>query len=105
MEKFLHTENTQENSVETITVNPGESVPLHSHPDREEEYTGLSGDGSVIVDGIEYPFSKGSRILVPKGSKHAVKNTGDNPLVFFAINIPAFKPGDTTFWDEASANN
>lgn len=44
--------------------------PLHSHTDWELIYN-LKGSGTMLIDGIPYPFAPGSIILCPPNAEHA----------------------------------
>ncbi len=48
-----------------------------------------SGTGVSIIDGKEYAIEDGSALLVPAGSEHNIKNTGDEPLRLYTVYSPA----------------
>ncbi|SMO84563.1 cupin domain-containing protein [Gracilimonas mengyeensis] len=76
-----------------------DSCGFHTHGTRKEEeiYLVMHGTGIYLekdeweAEEREYPISKGSITTVRGEAFHAVKNTGDEPLVIFVIttNEPA----------------
>ena len=46
---------------------------LHYHKRSTELYYVLEGEGSVILDGAEYPVSKGSVVHIPPGVVHGAR--------------------------------
>ena len=55
-----------------ITLNPGHSMNYHSHEQRDEVWTVISGEGRTIVDGAEQKVSVGDVITMPAGAKHTI---------------------------------
>jgi mannose-6-phosphate isomerase-like protein (cupin superfamily) len=47
-----------------------------------------SGVGKVILDGVSHEVSDGFCIVVPKGAKHNIVNTGDADLKLYSIYSP-----------------
>ncbi len=68
-------------------VGPGGVTPLHTHSWEHEVYI-LSGDGVLVYEGEEKPFSSGHFIFVPGGRLHSFANTGDGVLEFLCM-VPA----------------
>ena len=68
-------------------VGPGGSTPFHAH-DWEHEVYILSGEGKLLFEEEEKPFSEGFFIFVPEGRDHSFVNTGDVPMKFLCM-IPA----------------
>ncbi len=44
----------------------------HSHARRDEVWTGVSGSGRVVIDGVARDVSAGDVIDLPVGCKHTV---------------------------------
>ena len=75
-----------------VTLNTGHSMNYHSHIERDEVWTVISGIGRTIVDGAERIVTAGDVITMPKGSRHTViaetelklieVQTGENISVF-----------------------
>jgi len=52
-----------------------------------------SGRGLFTIDGEKYPVRKGAVVIIPANTPHAVRNTGNVPLVMFAVHV---SPAQTT---------
>lgn len=68
-----------------FTLLPGSSIGLHTHDTSSEMIYVLSGTGKALYDDGEEPLTAGICHYCPKGHSHSVINTGDEPLVFFAV--------------------
>ena len=55
-----------------VTLNPGHSMNYHSHDNRDELWTVVSGIGRAIVDGVERRVRPGDVVSMPAGCKHTV---------------------------------
>lgn len=66
---------------------PGASVGAHPHPDDEEYYYVLSGEGEMILDGKPHPVGAGDVAAVFPGGRHALRNVGQAPLRFLVICV------------------
>jgi mannose-6-phosphate isomerase-like protein (cupin superfamily) len=74
--------------VSTMTLQPGCSMGYHQHPDNEELYVFLSGEGTFYDDGkTAVHVGPGDTTLTLKGQSHGVENTGTDPLVFLAAIV------------------
>lgn len=55
-----------------VTLNPGHQMNYHSHRNRDEVWTIISGKGRTIVDGMEQPVSPGDVVTMEAGCKHTI---------------------------------
>ncbi|MCD7864400.1 MAG: cupin domain-containing protein [Lachnospiraceae bacterium] len=55
-----------------VTLNPGHRMNYHSHFRRDEIWNVISGEGTVIVDGMEQPVKPGDVITMQAGCRHTV---------------------------------
>lgn len=55
-----------------VTLNPGNKMNYHSHENRDEVWTVLSGKGYVIIDGVKKTITPGDVITIKAKSKHTV---------------------------------
>lgn len=67
------------------TLVPGASIGMHTHTDSSEMIYILSGEGTVICDGVDEVIPAGCCHYCPKGSSHTLINHGEAPLDFFAV--------------------
>jgi len=58
--------------------------PRHSHPWPHINYI-VSGQGTLFLDGKEYPVEKGSTAYVPGDALHQFMNRGEEEFVFICI--------------------
>jgi len=71
--------------VARIDLDPGAAVGEHVHSGDEEVYFIVSGKGVFTEDGVSTEVGPGDTSLTLKGHRHSITNTGDVPLVFFAV--------------------
>lgn len=55
-----------------VTLNPGNKMNYHSHERRDEIWNIISGEGVVIVDGMEQLVSPGDVITMEAGCRHTI---------------------------------
>jgi mannose-6-phosphate isomerase-like protein (cupin superfamily) len=70
-----------------ITLKPGCSIGYHRHDSETEYFFILSGSGVVNDDGKEVQVTRGDAIITGNGASHSIKNTGSEPLVFYAVIV------------------
>ena len=63
---------------------PGGCTPPHSH-DCEEVVMCEAGRGEVNIGGQVHAFRANQTLVLPAGVPHQIFNTGDEPLVTFAV--------------------
>ncbi len=68
---------------------PGEIAYQHSHEAMEEVFFIESGQGEIVVDGVNYALGPGTCVVVNARETHEIRNTGDSDLVvtYFGINL------------------
>ena len=86
-------------SLAEATVRPGEATEEHVHPGTEEIYYLLQGRGRMRLGGEEREVGPGDGIAIPPGSRHQIRNTGTEDLVFLCCCVPAYRDGDTLLAD------
>ena len=55
-----------------VTLHPGHSMNYHSHKNRDEIWTVISGTGRTIVDGMEQEVCAGDVVTMQAGCRHTV---------------------------------
>ena len=76
-------------SICTEEIPLGGGIPIHKHLKNDEIFFFHKGSGSFILDDQEFIVSEGSTALVPRGTWHGLKNTGNELLVFTFSFSPA----------------
>jgi mannose-6-phosphate isomerase-like protein (cupin superfamily) len=77
-------------NVTHVSINPGDTVPAHTHQDEDQIYYVVSGSGFVELNGERSDVTAGSAVMIPLGTEHLITNTGTGQLdyVFFVVFIP-----------------
>lgn len=66
-------------------LEPGKTLTPHAHPDGEEFYYFLEGDGVMLIGDEWVSVSAGDFVTVPQQKTHSVKNDNKKNLIFMAI--------------------
>ena len=85
----------------TMTIAPGdcEGGPDNRHRGADQWLFVESGSGTAIVEGRRHPLRAGTLILIERGDRHEIRNTGRRPLRTLNIYVP---PAYTKNGDELS---
>lgn len=72
-------------------VEPGQRIAAHVHPEGQDTWTVLSGQGRYQLDarGSTRPIGPGDVVVAPRGCVHGVLNDGTQPLRFVSVVSPA----------------
>ena len=69
-----------------VTLEPGNSVGVHSTEGYEELLVPLAGEGEILVTGKPaIAIKKGCAVYSPPGTEHDVVNTGKSPLTYIFV--------------------
>jgi mannose-6-phosphate isomerase-like protein (cupin superfamily) len=83
---------------------PAEEIGMEVHPDNDQFFRFESGEGKVVIAGVEYAVKDGDAAVVPAGTQHNVVNTSSaNPLKLYTIYSPAHHPDGTIHKTKAEA--
>lgn len=66
-------------------IKKGKQLEIHSHPDGEEYYLFLDGNGEMLIGDKWIIVKKDDFIAVPSGKNHSVKNDNSKDLIFITI--------------------
>ena len=58
-----------------MSLKPGEEIGEETHEGVDQFFRFESGEGKVIIDGVEHGVKDGSGVIVPAGARHNVVNT------------------------------
>lgn len=72
-------------------IKPGQEIPAHLHPQGQDTWTILTGQGEYYLDavGTVKLISAGDVVVAPKVCVHGVRNIGNEPLTFISVVAPA----------------
>lgn len=88
-------------SLAEATVPPGVQTLLHRHVRSEELYHVTSGTGLMMLDASRFDIATGDTVLIPPGTPHCVRATGDGPLVMLCCCSPPYAHEDTELLEDA----
>lgn len=79
----------EESQLVLMSLLPGEEIGSEVHTQNDQFFRFEKGNGKVVINGTEYEVSDGDAVMVPKGSRHNVINTGTDHLKIYTIYSPA----------------
>ncbi len=82
-------------SLAEATIPPGTATDPHCHPQAEEIYYVLRGRGVMTLAGEQREVGPGDGILIPPGTRHAIRNVGQESLVILCCCAPPYSHEDT----------
>ena len=70
-------------------VEPGTASADHVNrpSDEDEMFITVQGEAVVLVDGEEFPVAQGDIVMIPRGSRHHVRNDGTRPFHFYGTDV------------------
>lgn len=71
-----------------MAIEPGDEIGEEVHRDRDQFFRIEDGQGEVSIDGNVTKVKSDFAILVPAGTRHNIKNTGDKPLKLYTLYGP-----------------
>ena len=71
--------------VKRITVNPGHRLSSQKHTKRQEYWTVVEGEGTVMLNDELHTLDPGDTIAIPKEAWHRIGNQSDSNLVFIEV--------------------
>lgn len=85
-----------------LTLAPGESEggQNNRHRGADQWLYVVSGTGVAVVNGDRVELRAGTLVLIRRGDKHEIRNTGDGPLQTLNVYVP---PAYTEDGEELSA--
>ena len=73
-----------------MTLGPGdnEGGPDNRHRGADQWLYVLSGTGVAVVNGERVELREGTLVLIERGDRHEIRNTGDTPLKTLNVYVP-----------------
>ncbi|MFP4111320.1 MAG: cupin domain-containing protein, partial [Desulfonatronovibrio sp.] len=75
-------------SVSELIIDPGVTVPVHTHEVQADSIYVVSGQGEALVNGDWLGVGPGDHVFVLPGAEHGIRNTGSSPLKLFIHHSP-----------------
>jgi mannose-6-phosphate isomerase-like protein (cupin superfamily) len=82
-------------SLAEASIPPGGATLLHRHHASEELYHIASGCGRMRLGNEEFAIAPGDTLLIPPGTPHCLRNTGNEALRLLCCCAPAYRHEDT----------
>lgn len=86
-----------------VVLEPGEAPPVHAHPEAEQVFFVLEGQGELGVGpGVteRHPLRPGDFVRTPPGVPHQVSCVGDARFVYLSVDcFTAGPPVEEPTWD------
>lgn len=76
-------------STNVYHIPAGKDVALHNHPNHDEIFYCIKGEGFGILEDSEKPLSIGKEFIVPAGIMHSIRS--DSDLYVASILVPVVK--------------
>ena len=76
-------------SICTEEIQPGGKIPIHKHLHEDEFFIFQKGNGTIEIDGVEFPVKSGTTGLVPRAIWHSITNNSSELLIFTFGYSPA----------------
>ena len=73
-----------------IEVNPGHRLSYQFHHHRQEYWTIVEGEATVIINDEEISLSYGESIFIPQGAKHRIMNLTNQPVAFIEVQTGTY---------------
>lgn len=85
-----------------MSLFPGEEIGEETHH-LDQFLRFEAGEGTVVLDGVAHAVADGSAVVVPRGTRHNVMNTGDTPLKLYSLYSPPEHKDGTVHRTKAEA--
>src|ERR1700748_3523524 len=82
-------------SLAEATVGRGAKTAEHFHPQTEELYYFVAGEGRMRLGEKEAAGTTGDCVVTPRGTPHKLCTDGPAPLVLLCCCVPAYSDDDT----------
>ena len=92
-----------------VVLEPGEAPPLHRHPDTEQIFYILEGEGELRIGaegGEHLRIKPGDVVRIPPDTLHMISNDGITPVRYLSIDsFPGGRPTAEPTWDDHVRGN
>jgi mannose-6-phosphate isomerase-like protein (cupin superfamily) len=85
----------QHSQVVLMAIPPRGEIGEEVHPDVDQILLFVEGEGEAILDGESAPVQADRLVLVPAGTRHNFRNTGEAPLRLVTVYSPPEHPPGT----------
>lgn len=86
-EVLLDAENVK---VKRIIVNPNQRLSYQYHHKRQEQWTVVEGELTIVLNDSKYDRSPGESIHIPLGAHHRAWNETNKPVTFIEVQTGTY---------------
>ena len=99
--EILHPDSSsvRHQSLAEATLPSGARTQAHFHPQSEEIYFVLRGEGILRIEGTQSILKPGHAVAIAPGVRHQMENRGRGELVFLCCCAPPYSHADTILCD------
>lgn len=76
--------------VKRIVVDAGQRLSYQYHHYRQEFWTIVEGEATVILNGEEHVVKYGESIFIPQGAKHRIENRTEKAMAFVEVQTGTY---------------
>ena len=87
-----------------MALERGGEIGEEVHRDVDQFFRVETGKGEISIDGTVSKIKTGTAMIVPAGSRHNIKNTGDKPLKLYTVYAPPHHADGTVHGTKAAAD-
>jgi uncharacterized cupin superfamily protein len=86
--------------INVVELPPGDSIPEHDETERDQEevFYVVSGEPTMVVDGVGHALRPGSFVRLDPSPRRTVRNDGDETVTFMIISAPASSGYEPMGW-------
>lgn len=77
-----------------MSLKPGEEIGEEEH-DLDQFLRIEAGRGEAIIEGESHPIHDGVAVVIPKGTRHNIRNSGEEPLKLYTLYSAQAHPDGT----------
>ena len=86
--------------VNLVEIEPGTSIPEHDELERDQEelFIVVSGDGVLVIDGVDHPAPAGTFARLGPAHRRTVRNDGAQPASVLIVSAPCSSGYEPMEW-------
>lgn len=91
--KVLYT--GKHSQIVAMSISVGDDIGEEVHPETDQIIFITEGEAEAVLDGVARKINEDDAVFITAGTKHNVKNLGDEDLKLFTIYSPPQHPDGT----------
>lgn len=86
-----------------MALGPGEDIGDEVHEDTDQFFRLEEGKGEAWINGHVTSLESGMAVLIPAGTRHNIRNTGQQPMRMYTLYAPPHHEDGTVHHTKADA--